>query len=382
MSQRQTILKTFRREPVSEIVWQPRIYGWYYANRLENKLPEGWEDRSTLDFYYRVIEAYDGNVPDKYKGMSMIEVYDDFGAAPRYPTEDLGIPLFKQTVDPRKASYTSDGGAGTITETPLGTLHGVYTYYPEEHPVKSPQDMKVMQYVLDHTDFEFDANAFRVAEMAYGERGVVAAQCPRSPLQTLIIDYMGFENTIYALHDYPNETHDLMIAIQAFQDQVFEVVGNSPVEIVNFGENLDSNLDSPRLFSEYLLPYYNKRIDQMHQKDKFCHIHMDGTLKPLLSLIKETRFDGIEACTPLPQGDATLEELKEGLGDKILIDGIPAIFFLPDRRPTEELEAFTLKVLELFSPNLILGISDELPPPADIGRVKRVSEIVEQFVPR
>jgi hypothetical protein len=39
-------------------------------------------------------------------------------------------------------------------------------------------------------------------------------------------------------------------------------------------------------------------------------------------------FDGIEALTPSPQGDATLEEIKEHIGDKILLDGIPAIYFM------------------------------------------------------
>jgi hypothetical protein len=381
-SPRQGILKTFRREPVSKIVWQPRIYYWYYANRLQNRLPEGYEDRSALDRLYTVTQAYDGDVPDRYTGMSMIEVYNDLRASPRYAQEVLGVELFKSTIDPRNVKATSrfDGPTQTtIYETPLGTLREVSTHgYHVEHPVKSPQDMKVIQYILDHATFQFDAYAFAVAERAFGERGVVQAYCPRSPLQRLIIEYMGLENTIYALNDYPNETHDLMKAIEACDDQMYEVIGGSPLEILNFGENIDASIDSPRLFSKYLIPYYNKRVEQMHAKNKFCHIHMDGALKPLLPLLKETHFDGIEAATPLPQGDVTLEEIKEGLGDKILLDGIPAIYFLPDQ-PVEELEACALKTLEMFFPNLILGVSDEVPPPADIERVRLVAETVERF---
>ena len=82
--------------------------------------------------------------------------------------------------------------------------------------------------------------------------------------------------------------------------------------------------------------------------------------------------------TPIPQGDVTLEELKESIGDKILLDGIPAIMFLP-QYSDEDLEELTLKVLKLFSPNLILGASDEVPPPADIEKVKLVSKIVDNF---
>ena len=47
------------------------------------------------------------------------------------------------------------------------------------------------------------------------------------------------------------------------------------------------------------------------------------------------------------------------------------VFFNP-------LEAF-VKVLEVFSPNLILCVSDELPPPGDIGKARLVSKLVERY---
>ena len=192
---------------------------------------------------------------------------------------------------------------------------------------------------------------------------------------------MGLENTIYALTDHPRQTHDFLRAIDEWDDRMYETLLSSPLQILNFGENIDANVDSPGLFEEYLIPYYKKRVAQIHQRGRFCCIHMDGSLKPLLPLINEAGFDGIEAATPLPQGDVTLEELRDALGDTILIDGIPAILFLPNQ-PQATLEAFAVKVLEMFSPNLILGVSDEVPPTADINRVKAVSRIVENLHPR
>ncbi len=45
-------------------------------------------------------------------------------------------------------------------------------------------------------------------------------------------------------------------------------------------------------------------------------------------LQKTCGLDGIEAITPKPQGDVTLEEVKEALGDDIyLVDGIAAVLF-------------------------------------------------------
>jgi hypothetical protein len=78
----------------------------------------------------------------------------------------------------------------------------------------------------------------------------------------------------------------------------------------------------------------------------------------------------------------TLEEIKEGLGDEmILIDGIPATHFLP-QTSYQELEQDTLKILGMFAPNLVLGISDEISPPGDIEKVRLVSEIVAGYTPR
>jgi uroporphyrinogen-III decarboxylase len=73
-----------------------------------------------------------------------------------------------------------------------------------------------------------------------------------------------------------------------------------------------------------------------------------------------------------------VEELKEAMGEMILLDGIPMLLFLSEYT-REELEEFTKKILKLFSPNLILGISDEISPPGDIEKVEFVSQVVEEW---
>jgi len=92
-------------------------------------------------------------------------------------------------------------------------------------------------------------------------------------------------------------------------------------------------------------------------------------------------FDGYEALTPPPLGDVPLEDIARALGDsgKILVDGIPATLFLREFKESRLID-LTKKVLDLFSPNLILGISDELCI-GDGRRLKKVSKIVEKFEP-
>ena len=393
MNFRERILRTFQKRKIDKIVWQPRIYYWYYGNRLRNKLPDNYEDKSFLNIFYNIIQPYNGNVPKKYQDKTMLEVYDDLKASPRYPLEVLGINIFK--TKNRKVKIKSMNSEGeterigtiqegiTIYETPIGNLREVIRHgYHTEYPVKNLKDIEVMKYILDDTEFEFDPDAFKIADREFGERGVVQAFFPgaQAPFQRLIVYLMGFENTIYMLNDNPDKIKNFLKVIEKCDDRMYEVILNSPLQIINFGDNIDSFIDPPPLFEKYLLPYYKKRAYQIHQKGKFCHLHMDGSLKPLLPFLNKIGFDGIEAATPLPQGDVTLEELKDALGETILLDGIPAILFLP-HSSYKELEEFTIKVLEMFSPNLILGVSDEVPPTADIEKIKFVSEIVENFTP-
>ncbi|KXA88599.1 hypothetical protein AKJ61_04580, partial [candidate division MSBL1 archaeon SCGC-AAA259B11] len=74
-----------------------------------------------------------------------------------------------------------------------------------------------------------------------------------------------------------------------------------------------------------------------------------------------------------------LEEIKEALGDNmVLLDGVPAQLFMPNESE-KALEKTVKKILNMFYPNIVLGISDELPPKANIERVKLVSEIVRDW---
>jgi hypothetical protein len=91
-------------------------------------------------------------------------------------------------------------------------------------------------------------------------------------------------------------------------------------------------------------------------------------------------FDGLEALTSHPQGDVSLEELSRYIGDKILLDGIPLILFLP-QYSYDFVEEYTRKVLDLFSPDLILGVSDELSPNGDIIKLERIRDIIHKYEP-
>jgi len=360
MTFRQRHLTTFRREPLARVLWQPRLEHWYNVNRAQ------------------------GTLPERYQGIGHLELYDDLNCSPR------GYFMFNQcfkTIQQGDVeTATEQRGELTITtvRTPVGEIQTVHkrttlSHMTVEYFVKTPADMKVQEYLLQHERVEFDWDLFREQDARLGDRGAPTIYLPRVNLQRMFINYMGFENAIYALHDFPAETEALIQAIDLSDDRFYEAAQASPIEIIDYGDNVDANMLCVPHFEKYVLPYYQRRTTQLRAAGKRTHCHWDGALKPLLPYCRECGFDGFEALTPEPQGDVTLEQIKEALGDElILVDGIPCTHFLP-QHSYEEVEQFTLKILDMFAPNIVLGISDEISPPGDIEKVRLISEIVESY---
>jgi hypothetical protein len=61
-----------------------------------------------------------------------------------------------------------------------------------------------------------------------------------------------------------------------------------------------------------------------------------------------------------------------------LLDGIPAIYF--DKTfSVNTLVECTERIIELFAPKLVLGISDEISSTGDLERIRVVGEIVDAY---
>ncbi|MHA1682395.1 MAG: uroporphyrinogen decarboxylase family protein [Promethearchaeota archaeon] len=372
---KERILRTFTGERIERVVWQPRIMYWFNGNHV-------YVPKEKHNYV-----LHDPTIPGAYFGMDALEVHQALDSSIRYPAETLGIglcsTLMKNGTKVRsRVTTTVEAGTATTYSTPVGEVtqktKGGYTY---EKMVKHTEDLEVVKYIIDDQYFHFNEDGFHFAEEIFhesGDMGVPQAYYSRSPLMKCILNYIGFENTVLMLARHKKEMIEFMNFLGEWDDKMYEILVESPMKILNFGENIDGNLVSPRYFKKYCMPYYKRRVKQVHDAGKFCHIHMDGALRDLLPLVGDTDFDGIEACTPLPQGDVTEDEIKAGLGDKILLDGIPATLFLP-QFPVERLKECVTRLLDLFAPNIILGVSDELPPNANINRLPLVTKLVNNY---
>jgi len=352
------VMDVYNDRNPGRVIWQPRLEFWYDVNKKRD------------------------NLPAHIRGMTLEDLYDYCHASIRYFSNPLkvryrNVQTSKEWLDEKNLKVT--------WETPIGKLDEVLHYdewnlssYNQEYLLKSPQDFRIYEFILQDEEYYWDAEELARDQARIGNRGALMFFARRSPLQSLFIERMGFERTVYLMNDHP-EVIERHIEVQsAADDLMYDVICQARPPLFNFGENIDAHMDPPVYWRRYLLPYYRKRTDQLHAAGIKTTIHIDGAIKPLLKDIRDCPTTGIEAFTPLPQGDVTLEEIKAALGERILLDGIPALYFLP-LYPLDILLECTRKVIDLFSPKLILGISDEPPPDSDIERVRIVGEYLESL---
>ncbi|NLD74746.1 MAG: hypothetical protein GX649_18760 [Chloroflexi bacterium] len=361
MTFREMNLRVFAGEPIPHVFFQPRFEPWY-----------AWHQTF-------------GGLPERYRGVPVRDVYSELGCAMRYMHyyTDMPSPVVVSYSPEVPITEVERGDRRTIVyDTPYGTLTETYrhtvddTWRKVEFPVQRPEQLRALRWLHERTEHSFSAPHFSQGSEYVGERGEPQFWVPKSPYQALAQVWMKLEDLIYALADAPAEVQATMAAIDASYDPLYEeIVASGEVRIVNFGENIHEQLLSPRYWHEYLVPFWERRAGQLHAAGIYSHVHIDGFFHNLLPFLKDLPFDGIEALTPTPQGDVALEEIAAHIGDKVLLDGLPAVLFMPPYS-REELLAAVERTVALI-PRLILGISDELPEGADMEGLERVRLVAD-----
>jgi len=359
MTLRERVEAVFDGRRPDRVPWQPRCEEWFVWHQKRNSLPRQFQNASMIDFYrelgcsVRPYWLFNPAIQIEYDGVDIEYVNEENTEIIRYRTVK-----------------------GTLVQKNLKTD---LLWAIREFPVKSVKDISILEQMLLSQRVKFERQAYDEGLQQLNDLSVPMIFIPRTPLQRLFIEYLGYERTIFFLQDHPQKMEHLINVIMETDDLLFDVVIKCPIQVINFGDNVDSNMLSPQLFEKYLLDYYQRRCAELHAAGKFVFPHWDGCVKPLLPYLRDIDFDGVEALTPLPQGDVTLAEVREAMPQRmVLIDGIPATHFLA-QTSFDELETFVREIIDMFGDKLILGISDELSPTGDITKVRFISELVEEI---
>jgi len=265
-----------------------------------------------------------------------------------------------------------------VYRTPVGNVtekyqwgHALYEW-PFEWAIKDLPDYQTVQYLIDDTEFLPNYEEFSSAQKIMGEDGIVTGMAPKSPVQSMLYELMGYNRFAIDYRVHKQEFDGLYRLFSKKQLEMYRVIADSPAEVVLMDENINGIVTSPKLFEEYCIPFYKGVADILHRKDKIFMVHCDGKLRSLLSLIEKTEIDVVEAFTPPPIGDLSIEEARTAWKQKIIWANFPATVALetgPDR-----IERETIEILKSAAPGdrFALGITE------DIGDIK--SEIYQSIV--
>lgn len=368
MTLQERLLAVFRHERPDVVPWFADLTYWYAAQSYWGTLPERWQGDGVAQMYR------DLNVGCHEHALSLpCEIsYHDIEVVTTEEKDADGRP-YRQQVEWR---------------TPVGTITQIKQFEPlactwayRQYPVQTPQDLKVLRFIHESQEVKPFYEAQQRQMDLFGEWGVAASIPPRSPLANLIVIWMGVINTMYALHDAPQEIERTLEVLAAADDPIYEAICGAPAPLVYFGENITGEVVSPKLFEKYYAPYYRQRVPQLHAAGKFIFVHVDGTFRKVLAPLAATGVDCAQSLTPAPVGDVPVAEMRAVAesADLILWGGVPAAFFSP-LYPEEALRDIVLECLRCYRDDdrFMLCVCDQVPPDGIIDRVRLVSDLVEE----
>ena len=346
-----------------KVLWQPRLETWIGHH------------------------MHKGTMPARFKDMGNLEIYDALHCSIRYAAS-AGIEYYEERDDLVRIHEQHPGHSVDIVRSPVGEIRTVNQEVWEggelqnrrirDFPVKTVKDLRVATDLVNRAQFRAKPEAFTRAAAAVGHRAEPTVFLSSSGFTELIKWWCGLENTYYILHDHPKEVEKHLEACDHRDDRLLEVALQLPCRIFNLGDHATNEFTPPPILKKYLMPRWQRIAARLHAADRFVHTHWDGHSRLMLPYLQETHLDAVEALTPAPMGDMTLEQIKEAVQDKIVVlDLLPAIDFLPNHR-TEDLLKFARRAIDMFAPKLILGISDEISQVGEIEKVEAVTELVDK----
>jgi hypothetical protein len=350
-------------ESGGRIIWQPRIGCWYTDKQFAG-------------------EAF----PPPYTGLDLWGIYRELGCSARLYVYNgcfrrIEHPAVRTTeralneTDTEITTHTPVGQQVTVRRRMISSWH----YLTRKWPVETQDELRVATWREENTDWAWDQACYEELQRTVGDLGAPTMYMPRMNVQSLYIEKMGVERGIYALYDWTDAVEAYFRALEESHERLIDVINPSPVDIINFGENIHAGTLSPELFLKYHLPACQRRCERLHAANKFISSHWDGDTRPLLPYARETGLDGIEAITPQPQGDVSLDEIRVALGEAMfLLDGIPAVYF-DETFEVNVLVDCVRTLIDLLAPRLVLGISDEISSTGDLDRIKIVGQIVDEY---
>lgn len=273
--------------------------------------------------------------------------------------------------------------------TPVGPLHAMYQRSPQgntqflvEHPLKTPEDFKVQLWIEQRIRFEYDDAAARQHLAGDGREGLSLGMLlpnGKSAFQSLVEHYVGTEELVYALADFPDLVEELLWTTVATSRKIVEAAVAGPYEFFLTWEDSSTQNYSPDQYRKYIQPEIAGWCRALKQHGKYYIQHACGHLRDLLSAMVEQGNLGVESISPRPTGNINIAEARAKLpADFVIVGGIEPTQFLHldgsalDRHIEQAIMAGSQGAF-------VLANSDSCPPGVTEAKFARAAEIARTW---
>jgi len=226
-----------------------------------------------------------------------------------------------KNVQYRQDCYEKDGRKliRHTMQTPAGEIYAISEQgWMQKYWIKTADDYRVMKYIAEHTELTPNYEAFEIKKKEVASHGIAHVMLGgRSPMQMILVDYLGLENFGLHLVDFEQEMMELYeVLLKNFRKKI-EIAAGGPGKYVGVLENFTAETMGPDRFAKYHMPVYRELYPILHSAGKIVGNHYDGKLSACKELIAKAPIDLIESLTAPPEGDMTLSECRAAWPDKL-----------------------------------------------------------------
>lgn len=354
MKSRQRLLASLRGEKVDRTPWSPFLaYYWEHLPQDVQKMGQ---------FSYM-------------KQMGADPLLRGFHHLVRYTYRNCEIEQ-KQIGKEQFCTYRTP--VGSITERFVYSAAGE-TWFIADHPVKTAEDFRILQYIYENTVISSDFERFESDKRMYGDDALLLPTIgvrSKTAFQSLVEHWVGTENLVFAVYDEPEVVEDCLAVMKAKDEENVRLSLNSSAEGFIFWEDSSTSNISPSMFERYTKPEIDRWGELIHAEGKLLVHHACGLIRDLIPLMAKSNIDAIESISPPPTGNITLQEATAMLPEHIaLIGGLEPVRLL--RGTMEDVAEDARELLrDMAGRRFILANSDSCPPGVEYEKFLAVSELV------
>lgn len=391
MTHRERMLAAMRGESTDRIPWAPRMDLWAIAQRARGTLPARFDGNTA-----QIADALD---------VACHAVRADY-TQPRPPADlalrGIGLdnhpdyPFRVQVRDLPVRFEHAEGRYETVIETTAGPVvsriamtarmaaDGISIPFVEKYPITSAADLDAVGEVFEHLEVVPAPAAYAAFHDRVGERGVAVANghLVATPMHLMLHDLAAMED-FYVLYAEQRQALETLAArMTPFFEAMLDATLESEAEVLLWGANYDQDTTWPPFFESQIKPWLQRVSRRVHAAGRLLLTHTDGENRGLMPLYPGCGFDVGESVCPAPMTSCTLAEIRAGMGSAVW-GGVPCVVLLDD---VMDESAFERYMDDLFADlgsaaGLILGVSDNVPPDVNMGRLEKVRQWIDAFGP-